>query len=198
MREIRLAGQPRVVAGRLSAIATRASGGTPAGGAKRGLNPPTASTKPLPGPRPPARAQRHRAGERELVRPGASRPARRRSPACPASKSSTPIASRLSRTRSLSRRRQERADRARATSSRWRAPNSRMSAEIELDQRRRDPADPHQQPEQIAAAAAPGRRLASAWMIAGALRHRVAREQQRAQRVVLAGPRAARPRRTCG
>ena len=40
----------------LSAIATRASDGTPAGGAKRGLNPPTASTKPLPGPEPPARS----------------------------------------------------------------------------------------------------------------------------------------------
>ena len=38
-------------------MATRASGGTPAGGAKCGLKPPTASTKPWCGPEPqPARS----------------------------------------------------------------------------------------------------------------------------------------------
>ena len=110
----------------LSAMATRSSAGTPAGGAKRGLKPPTASTKLEPGP------ELQRA--RSAIAPVSGNLCTRREStstasidAVPWSKSITPIASRFSRTRSLSGDGSSALMRP-STSSRVRAPNSRISA----------------------------------------------------------------------
>ena len=101
----------------------------------------------------PSHAQRHRAGERRNVgtkRESTSTASMRR---VPWSKSMTPNASRLSRTRSLVAIRQDRADAAEDDERARVRADLVEDRELDIDHHRRAPVDLHQGAEEVAAAA---------------------------------------------
>ena len=161
-------------------MATRSSAGQLAGGAKRGLNPPTERMKLGPPPNPARSAADPVIGNLWARRESTSTAS---IAAVPASKSMTPIASMLRRTRSLS------ADGSCAlmrpsASSRVRDPNSRISARSITMSDGVQPADLGEDAEQITAATRRegGREIPDQRR---RVAHRIAWEQQRGQRAVL-------------
>ena len=174
-----------------SATVTRSSFGRPVGGAKRGLTPPTDRMNPDPGPdvhrarNAAAPVSRNLCASRESTSTASTA-------AVPWSKSITPTAFRYQPHQIVVGRRQQRAD---PTEDQQPPLPAELEdqRQVERHQRRREPGDLRQQPEQVAAAAGREHRR-EVRMIAGALLIGPRGNSSFAERVVLHSLAQRRPR----